>query len=1210
MSSKRVRNLFNKFGRTKSRSTTDLSEWSKSDEKLMKAVEAQDAKKVSSILSKKPMVPAKLGPRGHSIFHVACALGNPQIVELLLKETDDVNDLTIQGNTCLQLAAAKGHEQVVQRLMQSGAEIDMRDSNDMTALHHACAGLHYGSVHALLQGGSDPRCVEKGGKTPLFYAAHRGEIAICKLLVDKGADVNAGDKMHITPLMVAAKEGKREACEFLLKRGANPNTADREGHMALFYAMSSGHSELREVFANAPTHASWGLSNTDPGASKQAEEEEEGESTLVAQSQLSSSSQVDTVTNFTHDASPPTLRPADAVRSLASSDAETISQSEDESPNLRSRASDPTGLSSGRMSPLVKDTPAYKELEAEHEQLSEEYHTLSIENLRLRDKLDFLQQRMNGKHEQGNGAKEVSKEVQHEIRNLKNLLEEEKERCKELESHLAVKATEGAEVSKDPDSWHDSDDEELFDSQGKKTKDGKDVNDKQMVALLRSQILSLRQENDQLRNNAQALHNGYHESSQHKAGEGEEGKAGSNMTDPERRISTLEAEKHELKAELLKLKESATSQELSGALGQEELLLNNSKLELEMQGLRSAVEALEGEKKALQQTVTGLEEEKAAIPSDKVAVLNSAKVMEEVTFDSEGFVEGQDMTKEEFLQAQNDQLKEQCRLLTDELTKLRGTFDAILKAGDTLQSDYDQLQAEKDRIHDELDVLATEKNDMAKENEFLLSDGNAMHEDLKKLVQELEKLQEKYRKVCTEKDQLQHQQDAVNIAGKVGEVARLLEEREKMQGRLSEAEDTAAKLTHDQAILLEEVQSLQDSVASLTTERDALHAEVEDAEALVSQHEALTLEYAQLEIDFNELLKDKEILEADLQGGEGSEGLSRRISESSPDMKVIVEERDLLITERDQLELTIKELSHENALLEEELESLRTRLAKDGGGNGSHIGGSVQLEMTVRQLSKENAELEEELANAQEQISELEAQLEDTKAAASEDSDVEALRAGITQLEATVTELSQENADLEDELTSVKGQLEENRQLLEGTGSSASDSTVQKLKAENWKLESKVEELERKVAESRQNGDLEPSSTTLNNNIKEEDRLLLAVEELEREKTALKSQLDSVQKRLALLEGGSGEEAVNGIADNGDTGSVISKSSKETEKMGRLKEQVDRLHQELAETEQIHTDTVNTYRTHLLSAVQGHMDPDVKEALHSIIEMRSMEQFC
>ena len=58
---------------------------------------------------------------------------------------------------------------------------------------------------------------------------------------------------------------------------------------------------------------------------------------------------------------------------------------------------------------------------------------------------------------------------------------------------------------------------------------------------------------------------------------------------------------------------------------------------------------------------------------------------------------------------------------------------------------------------------------MVKENEFLLSDGNALHEDLKKLLQELEKIQEKYHKVCAEKEQLQHQQNAVTIAGKVSQ---------------------------------------------------------------------------------------------------------------------------------------------------------------------------------------------------------------------------------------------------------------------------------------------------------------------------------------------------------------------------------------------------------------------------------------------------------
>lgn len=45
--------------------------------------------------------------------------------------------------------------------------------------------------------------------------------------------------------------------------------------------------------------------------------------------------------------------------------------------------------------------------------------------------------------------------------------------------------------------------------------------------------------------------------------------------------------------------------------------------------------------------------------------------------------------------------------------KLRGTFDAILKAGDNLQVDYDQLQAEKEKIHDRLEAVIREKEEVS-----------------------------------------------------------------------------------------------------------------------------------------------------------------------------------------------------------------------------------------------------------------------------------------------------------------------------------------------------------------------------------------------------------------------------------------------------------------------------------------------------------------
>nr|KAG5695282.1 hypothetical protein BaRGS_028217 [Batillaria attramentaria] len=847
-----------------------------------------------------------------------------------------------------------------------------------------------------------------------------------------------------------------------------------------------------------------------------------------------------------------------------------------------------------------------QELEDEHEQLSEEYHKLSIENLRLRDKVDFLEQRMNSKHEQGSKPLPPTHDLQDQIRNLKNMLEEEKERSRELEQRVAARSTETAESATadtvDTDSWQDSD-EELYNSAGKKTKSEGSVDEKHMVALLRSQMLTLRQENDQLRDKLQqTLPNGYRESSPYRlSGEGEKGGDvnGNDTADVQQRISTLETERQELKTELLKLKESSASQQLTGALGQEELIHSNKQLQDKVDSLTSTVATLQEEKATLQAKVEALEEEKAAIPSDKVAVMNSAKLMEEVRFDEEGFVEGQDLTKEEFLQAQNEQLKVQCGLLTEELSKLRNTFDAILKAGDNLQADYDQLQAEKDKLHDQLEVVAREKEEVMKENEFLLSDGNALHEDLKKLVHELEKMQDKYKKVCAEKDDLQNQATAVTIAGKVGEVARLLEEREKLQQRLVEAEETSGRLTHDQAILLEEVQSLQEGNTALTKERDALQAEMEDMEAMMTQHEALTQDYTQLEMDFNDLMKEKERLEQDLvnndDGDDVTAGTSRRALE---------EERDLLIAERDQLELTIKELSRENAVLEEQVEALGQKSGDSdtGGANVSH------LEHTVEELSKENAELEEELATMQEHMNELEVRLEAAEAGREEEEDMEALKASVAQLELTVTELSKENAQLEEELTRVREQLKvaqdalDKRLVLEGLTSSTAESTIQNLTREKENLSQQVSQLQATLHTLQDNTHVQKATLAQQDgaaSVEERERLSHTVDQLERENKRLVSELDSVKARLA---GDSQDVAAKVTSLPGASRTVMNSLN------GHEAEDKNGEHQDGATPDEMKALKAEAERLH--RQLMGHMDQDVKEALHSIIEMRSMEQFC
>ncbi|XP_046863121.1 uveal autoantigen with coiled-coil domains and ankyrin repeats-like [Xenia sp. Carnegie-2017] len=67
---------------------------------------------------------------------------------------------------------------------------------------------------------------------------------------------------------------------------------------------------------------------------------------------------------------------------------------------------------------------------------------------------------------------------------------------------------------------------------------------------------------------------------------------------------------------------------------------------------------------------------------------------------------------------------------------------------------------------------------------------------------------------------------------------------------------------------------------------------------------------------------------------------------------------------------------------------------------------------------------------------------------------------------------------------------------------------------------------------------------------------------------------------------------------------------KAEQKIHALEEQVFRLQNQLVEADNEHSKTINMYRLHLLNAVQGNMNSDVKNALELILRIRYDEQFC
>ncbi|KAK2539332.1 Uaca [Columba livia] len=80
------------------------------------------------------------------------------------------------------------------------------------------------------------------------------------------------------------------------------------------------------------------------------------------------------------------------------------------------------------------------------------------------------------------------------------------------------------------------------------------------------------------------------------------------------------------------------------------------------------------------------------------------------------------------------------------------------------------------------------------------------------------------------------------------------------------------------------------------------------------------------------------------------------------------------------------------------------------------------------------------------------------------------------------------------------------------------------------------------------------------------------------------------------------KQALNGLSQLMYTTGVPSK--RQSQQVEMLQSQVRTLQQQLADAKRQHQEVVSVYRTHLLSAVQGHMDEDVQAALLQIIRMR------
>ncbi|XP_053405937.1 ankyrin repeat domain-containing protein 24-like isoform X3 [Mercenaria mercenaria] len=929
----KMKSLFKGFRK----STTDLSEWSKNDEKLMKAVENNDIAKADELLKKKSLNPTKLGPKGLSVFHVACSLGYLDLITLLISHGAEVNVLSIQGNTSVQLAARDGHPRILEKLIEAGGVIDHKDGLSLTALHHACVRGKISCVQVLLKHGADPNSRDKTGKPPLFYAAFSEDLPICKELVDKGANVNAHDEQQLTALMAAAKKGSKEICEFLLKKGANPKFCDKAGHDALSYGLDSGFDNLRDVFSRAPTQAQWSVNQQDTGTSNLAEK------TKADVAEAAAAPPVPQVVMETEMVEEPHNKENMVAKFVMESTPERVHRVPEPSKESDEEELDEETLALRAASPPKsvidqRTLEAYKakrqmELEEENEHINQDLKRVTLEHKRLQESYDALKKQLSTPAPPPVDQEEVQ-ELEDELSTLKSQLTEEQDKnvrlidkMKKLKKKFKVPDEQGEESGED--SWNDSDEDELF--EGRKPTVVVD-HKPQTLLLLQNQVSQLRQDNKQLR---ERLHkNGTTITSlfgwREKTGSISSLASLDDTSEIERlrrRLEEIETDRQRLQVQIQENGVFPEEQMQNLRVLEEE----NTQLHSQVKQLKTEIIQIKSSKDTqnavnltngeLNETVEGkLELESAIQPkrSESSEQLPANMALQELD----------DIRKE------NTALQSENSLLTEELEALRDTYNKLVIAGDNLQEMYDQLVLEKEQMHEEMENMAKAKQELARENEYLLADGNAMHDDIERLVHEVEKLHDQNQSTVKEKEDIERKLSALNQSNKASDFARVVEERDKLRERVEESEKLCEELKQNHDIVIEEVQSVQAACQRAEYERDQIQQEFDslqdEFENVQGSHEGLQQDYNQLEQDYSDLLADKEKLEQEfLDVQTASVNVENHNPAVVQEKDRLQQENEVLVMEKEQLEMTMKELSKSNALIQEELASLRSALELD-----------------------------------------------------------------------------------------------------------------------------------------------------------------------------------------------------------------------------------------------------------------------------------------
>ncbi|XP_066134041.1 uveal autoantigen with coiled-coil domains and ankyrin repeats isoform X1 [Saccopteryx bilineata] len=367
-------------------------------------------------------------------------------------------------------------------------------------------------------------------------------------------------------------------------------------------------------------------------------------------------------------------------------------------------------------------------------------------------------------------------------------------------------------------------------------------------------------------------------------------------------------------------------------------------------------------------------------------------------------------------------------------------------------------------------------------------------------------------------------------------------------------------------------------------------------------------------------LKDKDVL---IQTSHGTErALSRKTEELDRQLKDLLQKYAEVKNEKEKL-------VEENAKQTSNILTAQTLLQKQYVPSEQVEALKKSLNSTIESLTEELKNKQKCFEKEQQAVTRLHQLLENQKNSSvplAEHLRVkEVLEKELGLIKASLRATEEENQHKAEEVSKLQSEVQSSKQALkkletrEVVELSKYRATKSDLEAQICNLNEKLANLNRKYEEvceevSRAKKGLSAKDEkeflrlSIEQEIKDQqercDKSLSTISELQRRIQESAKQIEAKDNKITELLNDVErlKQALNGLSQLTYTSG--SPSKRQSQLMDALQQQVRALQQQLADADRQHQEVIAIYRTHLLSAAQGHMDEDVQAALLQIIQMR------